>query len=78
MPGGATEMREQVRGDRRLAFMRMHQLLLPLALLAACGGNDTTTDPDEAASGVAIEASVNKAQNVAEEAREEANATAGQ
>lgn len=58
--------------------MKTIRWLLPIGLLAACGGADTTTDPDEAASGPAIEASVNKAQNVAEEAREEAGETAGE
>ena len=63
---------------RVLALMKMLFLVLPLALLASCGGDGPTTEPDEAASAQAINASVNKAANVAEAAQEEAEAEAGE
>jgi predicted small lipoprotein YifL len=43
--------------------------ILTLFLLAACGGSDPVPDADEAATGQAIEASVNEAQNRAVEAQ---------
>jgi hypothetical protein len=52
--------------------MKIRCLLLSLGLLAACGGNDPTPDPDKAASAPAIEASVNEAREVAEQAQEKA------
>lgn len=52
--------------------MKSAFLLLPLALLAACGGSDPTPDPEDAAPAAEIDASINHAENVAEEAKEEA------
>jgi hypothetical protein len=48
------------------------RLLAACALLAACGSNDPTPDPEDAAPAAAIEASVNRAENIADVAKEEA------
>lgn len=54
--------------------MNKHLLIVAVTvLLAGCGGNDPTPAPDEAASAGEIEASVNRAANVAEAAKEQAN-----
>jgi hypothetical protein len=49
-------------------------LLLAAALtaLVGCGGNDPVVEPENAASAREIEASVNRAENVAEAAKEQA------
>jgi hypothetical protein len=47
-------------------------LLAPFVLLTACGSSDPTPDPEDAAPAAAIEASVNRAENIADEAKEEA------
>ena len=49
--------------------MKTLPLLLTLPFLAACGGSDPVTDPEDAASAPAIEATVNQAQNTAIEAQ---------
>ncbi len=62
----------------RLGFLQMRRkatrigLLAPFVLLAACGSSDPTPDPEDAAPAAAIEASVNRAENIADEAKEEA------